>query len=384
MKCNAYLENRCKSCQYLDNSYAESLKNKEREFFRLFNDLDSSVYQGFFSVSNPKASRNKAKLSVSLDQNQKIVFGIYNAQREFSQLEDCPLHFEEINSLLIPLRDLLEKYKMFPYDLKTQKGELKNILITFSDTTKEGMLRFVLRSKESIDRLKKLSQELQLIRPDVKVISVNIQPDHKAILEGEVEIILTEKTFIEHRFEEFTLHLVFKSFFQVTSEVARNLYSTVCEYFDEISKAQNKKFQQVLDLYCGVGAFSFYLSKSFEKVTGVEISKEAILFAEISKQKNHSMNIDFKALDVDDYLKSINLGPDVVLVNPPRRGLGSDNAKKILDLSSEYIVYSSCNPLSLKSDFDYLKDHYRIVFAKNFDMFPYSKHFESLLILIKK
>jgi 23S rRNA (uracil747-C5)-methyltransferase len=277
--------------------------------------LDKKAFKDPVTLENDcSGSRSKAKFAVFYEGDQ-ITFGFTTKEGSGKALETCPLHFAGINDLLPVLKNLLNKYQIIPYDLKTKRGELKYLLI--SKSSEEFLVRFVLRSKESMDRLRKLSLELGQKLPEVKVVTANIQPIHQAIIEGEEEIILTEQKVIIHKFDEFQLALGARSFFQVTPEIARRLY-------DAISKeVREDKPISLIDLYCGVGAFSFYANRWCEDVTGVEISKEAIACAKESVLINES-KIDFHALDVEDYLKTNPRKFAAVLVNPPRRGLNSN------------------------------------------------------------
>lgn len=378
MKCNYFKSDKCKSCDLLDKSYSDSLIFKENELKQFFpNDLLS--IKPTVSVSgDASGSRNKAKLAVFNHEN-KLNFGFYHSDGSYQELENCPLHAQGINQLLPGLRDILNKYAITPYDLKSKTGELKYLLISKSgeDNSTEFLLRFVLRSKKSLHALKQAVVAIQSLSPFIKVISANIQPVHQAVLEGDEEIVLTEAAFITHYFDEFKLTLGTRSFFQVTSEIARALYNSVAEAI------KNDAPSSLIDLYCGVGAFSFYASRYCNDITGIEISKEAIDCAKYSAQLNHR-NIQFEAMDVEDYLRIANKQFDAILINPPRRGLNPAIVKMIKDIAPRFIYYSSCNAKTLTRDFEVMQDQYQIASLQIFDMFPFTKHYESLMCLGRK
>lgn len=376
MKCNPYIEKRCQSCQYLNLSYEDSIKEKESHFQRVFENIKIKNILPTMTNNKVEGSRNKAKLSVSLVDNQ-IAFGIYDQAQNFKNLMDCPLHLDGINQILVDLKKLFEEFKILPYQLSDKKGEIKSIIITKSDTTDEMMIRFVLRSKESLDRLKKLVIKLREKNEQIKVCSANIQPLHAAVLEGEEEIVLTVNESISHQYDDFKIKLGVRSFFQVNSEIARKLYS------EARNLLADRGIKTLLDLYCGVGAFSFYLSKSVEQVLGVEISEKAIQYANETKLNHQVKNVEFQALDVDLFLSFNESKYDAILVNPPRRGVGKKSIEAILKLTPNYIVYSSCQAESLRSDFELLKNYYQIESIQIFDMFPFSKHYEVLVLMTR-
>lgn len=378
MKCSYFLQSDCRSCNLLDKSYQETLFLKEDELKKLFPQNNILFKPTIGLDDNIAGSRSKAKFAV-FSQNNEMTFGFYHSDGTARELEDCPLHAEGINSLLPKLKEILKKYQVNPYDLKTKTGELKYLLLSKSGEkdSVEFLLRFVLRSKESLDRLKKATIDMLAISSKVKVITANIQPVHQAIIEGEEEIILTAHSAIIHQFDEFQLALGARSFFQVTPQIARALYRAVA---DSISSDAP---QSLVDLYCGVGAFSFYASRHCPDITGVEISKEAIDCAKRSVLLNKS-KINFCAMDVEDYLKKNPKKFDAVLVNPPRRGLNSSILKMIGAIAPQFIYYSSCNAMTMARDFSELESNYQIQNLQIFDMFPYTAHYETLMCLIKK
>jgi 23S rRNA (uracil747-C5)-methyltransferase len=359
----------------LEKSYADTLLFKNEELKKLFMGISFPLLSpvGIEIVEN---SRSKAKFSVFSLHEGDITFGMTNNVGGHSELESCILHAKGLNDLLPELKIILKKYQIIPYDLKSKKGELKFVLISKSEesSNNEFLLRFVLRSKESLDRLKKAASELLALPLQLKVITANIQPTHQAIMEGDEEIILSDEQVIIHQFDEFQLALGARSFFQVTPAIAKELYGAVA---DRISKDNP---QSLLDLFCGVGAFAFYASRWCEDVAGVEISKEAIECAKISVKLNKS-KIQFKACDVEEYLLSLDKKFDAVIINPPRRGLNSTIIKKILEMAPQYIYYSSCNAVTLARDYEELKTKYEITSMQIFDMFPYTSHFETLMCL---
>lgn len=378
MKCSYFLQSHCRSCHLLDKNYSDTLRLKEEELKKFFPQNDILFKATVGLDHDAPGSRSKAKFAVFKIDND-LTFGFYHSDGTTQELEECPLHAEGMNSLLPGLREILKKYHIPPYDLKTKTGELKYLLISNSGEkdSREFLLRFVLRSKESLDRLKKALVDIQAMSSRIKVITANIQPIHQAIIEGDEEIILTEELAIIHQFDEFKLALGARSFFQVTPQIARALYSAVADAIAIDSP------QSLIDLYCGVGAFSFYASRHCSNITGVEISKEAIDCAKNSALAN-KIKIDFHAMDVEEYLKKSPKKFEAVLVNPPRRGLNSSIIKMIETIAPQFIYYSSCQALTMARDFSELEATYRIQSLQIFDMFPYTSHYETLMCLIRK
>jgi 23S rRNA (uracil747-C5)-methyltransferase len=379
MNCQWFLSHHCRSCELLDQSYENTLRSKEEKLKSLFPGVDLHEMKTV-GLENPAAeSRNKAKLAVFTDTGGLIRFGFYDSAGSPKVLEECPLHMKELNNLLPILKEKLTQYKIIPYSLKDKKGELKYVILSKSASHGEILLRFIVRSKESLDRLRIMTKILQEEIPLIKVATVNIQPDHKAVLEGDAEIVITPESVIENKFGDVHLNLGPRSFFQVTPEIAGKLYSCAGEIIGDY------KIKSFLDLFCGVGAFSYFAAKHCPKVLGVEISKEAIDCALSSKGLNKIQGeLDFKALDVEEFLKSSKEAFEGILVNPPRRGLNNSIIESILSQKPNFIIYSSCNSETLARDYEELKRDYKITRTQIFDMFPFTTHFETLMVFSRK
>jgi len=377
MKCHWFDSHHCNSCGLMNLSYSESLNKKEQELLNLFYKKPLNLQKTI--ESKPVfGSRNKAKLAVR-GRAQDIEFGFYDSELNFKKLEECPLHLEGINDLLPELTTSFKKYNIVPYDLHLKKGELKYVIISKSPASKELLIRFVVRSKESFDRLKKMAREWEERGQNRHVMSVNIQPDHKAIFEGDEEIVVTESKMLNYQLGDVHLNLGAKSFFQVTPNVAFQLYDRVRSFLNE------QKIHSLLDLYCGVGAFSFFAASTCQKVLGVELSSEAIEAANSSKMNNKILGqLDFKSLDVELFLKQVSDNFEAILVNPPRRGLSSTIIENMLRLKPKMIIYSSCNASTLARDVMLLEKDYAIFSSQIFDMFPFTEHYETLMILVRK
>ncbi|GAB4410821.1 MAG: 23S rRNA (uracil(747)-C(5))-methyltransferase RlmC [Bacteriovoracaceae bacterium] len=295
---------------------------------------------------------------------------------EIIDISGCPLHVPIIEECIEVMTPLIKEFKIQPYDMRNQRGELKYIhFITNRDQT-EIMVRFVLRSLEARERVPKLLNKLQLEMPKVKVGSYSIQPDHKAVLEGEVEYFLTDQRSIVEIYNNISFHIGPRSFFQVTPEIAEILYRRVEEFI------KTHHVQSLLDLYCGVGGFGIHAARAGARVHGVEISDEAIYLAKMNAVP--FPNTSYEVRDADHMLSDDLRGYEAILVNPPRRGLTLECIKFILRASPKYLIYSSCSPEVQAKEWSQFEKDFEIIHREAFDMFPMNNHFESLIIAKKK
>ena len=377
MHCLWFQSSHCSSCTLLNLTYEESLSRKQSDLLEILPEVKTKLLP-IVGLKQVEASRSKAKLAVYRAEG-KITFGFYDEKGIPKQLAHCPLHKTQLNNLLPELAGLLEAFAIEPYDIKTKKGEIKYLILSESESHGEILCRFTIRSKESLDRLRKLALELQLKFPSVKVVTANLQPLHQAVMEGDEKIVLSVEQMIQHRFDKVHLTLGPRSFFQVTPEMALALYSSVGNL---VKKFQMRSF---LDLYCGVGAFSYFAALNAKKVLGVELSKEAIRCAESSIAFNQvAGDISFQSLDVEKFLQKKGLDFESVMVNPPRRGLNDTIITSLLSGEFKYLFYSSCNARTLARDHVRIAEAYNIVSVQIFDMFPFTEHFETLILYEKK
>lgn len=370
--CPHFQAQRCLSCRWLDQPYAQQLAAKQSELKRLL--AEFSVEEWLEPVASPQQGfRNKAKM-VALGAAHEPILGIIDANSQALSLTDCLLYPEPMQVLLKRLEHWIQQAGLPPYRLDKQKGELKYILLTHSSAYDRYMLRFVLRSEQAIPRIQANLPLLLADYPNITVISANIQPVHMAILEGEQEIFLSEATRLPEQLNDVPLYIRPKSFFQTNPTVAAKLYQTAREWTQALQP------KVIWDLFCGVGGFGLHCAQPDTQLTGIEIEPEAIACARDSAQALGLKNIHFQALDSSQFDKANTMPPDLVIVNPPRRGIGAELCEQLANLRPKAILYSSCNATSLAQDLARLKG-YQIQRVQVFDMFVHTAHFETLVLL---
>lgn len=379
LSCIYFEKNLCRSCVLLDQSEQARNSEKLNSFSNLIrNNLGSNIkIEPIFVPNAVFPSRSKAKLSVS-GSVERPILGLIDSRQKATELLDCPLHFQALNSIAHFLKSFITTANLIPYDIEKRVGELKGLILKSNANQTEIMVRFILRSKEGLFRIKKHLSQLLNEFESIKVVSVNIQPKPAAILEGPEEIILTESSFIWETHETCFLAYGPQSFSQVTPETARALYLFVSQLL------ASTKVKSLIDLFCGVGGFSNYAAPTLEWAHGIEISENAIDIAKMVRDKNEFKQLQFTSGDVEAFLKDYNgPKPDAVVVNPPRRGLSENILNSILTLAPRYVAYSSCNPETLVRDLRVLQSHYEIITLKPFDMFPLTPHLEAVAFLAR-
>lgn len=374
MRCHYFDAGLCRSCSLLETPYADQLAGKQHDAQTL---LEPWGNLGWLLpvASADQAFRNKAKLVVG-GTSQQPTLGILDRQGWGIDLTDCQLYLPAISRAIPVLADLIRRAGLTPYSVQKRKGELKNILVTASDSG-ELMVRFVLRSKKLIVALKRELPWFHEQLPQLAVVSVNLLREHVALVEGDEEIILTERQTLPMQVNDLTLHLRPQSFFQTNTEIAAALYRQGQEW---VAKAQPGT---LWDLYCGVGGFALHAAQVMGEgstVTGIEVSAEAIESARRTVAEYGLDGITFATGDATTFALGQVEPPEVLVVNPPRRGIGGELADWIEKSGIDMVIYSSCNAKSLVKDLASMPS-LKPVTARVVDMFPHSTHYETIVLL---
>lgn len=366
MDCSYYDAGRCRSCTLIEVPYPEQLATKQRAARDAVGQLrDDGWVQPFAS---PEAGfRNKAKMVVA-GTVEEPTLGILDGAGLGIDLVGCPLHEPAIMAALPVLREHVRRAQLVPYSVPQRRGELKHVLVTTSPDG-ELMVRFVLRSTEAIPRLRKHLASLREELPAAVVISANLLPAHAALTEGAEEIPLTENQLLTMRMNGIELLLRPGGFFQTNSTVAAALYRAAAVWAEEVAPGT------VTDLYCGVGGFALHLTRPGRDVVGVETSAEAVDGARLAAERLGTS----ARFEVGDATAAGYLDADLVVVNPPRRGIGT-LAQRLERSGARRVLYSSCNPITLGRDLAAMPS-LRPVRAQLFDMFPQNHHAEVLVLL---
>ncbi|WAC67479.1 methyltransferase domain-containing protein [Agrococcus sp. SL85] len=367
MDCAYFDAWRCRSCTLLETPYARQLAEQQASVERM---LSALAWEPPFA-SAVAGFRNKAKMAVAGTVDAPTL-GILAADGSGIDLQACPLHERPIQDAMPVLEALVREARLTPYDVPSRRGELKHLLLTASPDG-ELALRLVLRSSEAIARIRKRLAALLGALP-LASVSVNLQPAHKAVLEGDEELVLHGGT-LRMRVNDVPLRLKPRSFFQTNTAVAAGLYRQATAWIDEVDPAS------ALDLYCGVGGFALHAARPGRRMAGVEVAAEAIDAAHESAAEL-GLDVAFSVGDATAVDLETGAAPELVVVNPPRRGIGP-LAARLEASAARHVVYSSCNPVTLARDLQAMPSLVPVR-GRVFDMFPHTGHAEVLVHLERR
>lgn len=371
MQCSYFDAGVCRSCTLMGTPHAQQVADKQLHAESL---LAAHAELGWLEplAAAESGFRNKAKMVVG-GTVEAPTLGILDEHRVGVDLTGCGICAPGLRATFPAITGFITRARLAPYDVPARRGELKQVLLT---EAADGalMLRFVLRSTEALGRIRKHLPELMAAVPRLSVVTVNLLPEHRAVVEGDDEIVLTETAALPMPLDGLTLSLRPKSFFQTNTEIASALYRQGRRWVDDAAPAS------VWDLYCGVGGFALAVADDTRDVLGIEVSAEAIAAATATAEAAGLRRARFAADDATAFARGAAEHPDLVIVNPPRRGLGDELCDWLETSRVRTVVYSSCNAVSLARDLQRMPS-LRPMTARVFDMFPQTAHYEVMVLL---
>lgn len=334
-------------------------------------------------MDKPYNYRNKLQYPVGFDNNGNPVMGVF-AERTHSIISTTKCEIQDVLSQKIAndIFDFLVKNNINVYNEKTLKGSIRHIVIRIGKKTNEVMITLVTNT-ERIEKEQELVKYITSKYKEIKTIVKNINNKNTNVILGKENEILFGDGYIYDYLGEFKFKISPMSFYQVNPIQTEKLYSKAIEY------AKLTGNETVFDLYCGIGTIGIFASKSVKKLYGIETVPEAIEDAWQNAKINNLENAEFFVGDVEktlpEFIKEKNIIPDVVFVDPPRKGCDKTALDTLLKIEPKRIVYVSCNPATLARDLRILEEKYEIKDISICDMFPFTHHVECVALLeIKK
>lgn len=388
----------CGGCKWQCLSYEEQLKYKQKQVFDNLTRIGKVELPEFrpilgsektrfyrnkleFTFSNKRwLTEEEVKQDVKYDQMNAVGFHIPGAFDKVLAIDKCWLQDDISNQIRNAVRDYAYAHNFPFFDLRTQEGLLRNIMIRTSST---GELMVVLQCKVTDDEGRRKMEEILQFMADSfpQITSLMYVINNKCndtIGDLDVEVFKGN----DHIFEEMEglrFKVGPKSFYQTNSEQAYNLYKVAREFAGLTGN------ELVYDLYTGTGTIANFVARQARKVVGIEYVPEAIEDAKVNSALNGIDNTLFYAGDMKDILTNDFIAehgrPDVIITDPPRAGMHNDVIDVILAAEPKRIVYVSCNPATQARDLQLLDGKYKVTAVQPVDMFPHTHHVENVVQL---
>lgn len=377
--CNTY--KRCGGCSLRHIKYEKTLEMKQNAVQSLVNKIlkKEIEVQKTLGMENPYYYRNKAQYPVGKNSEGKAQIGVFaNRTHEIIPIQECYIQNKKSQEVAKFVIEFINANNISVYNEKTRKGLVRHIVTKVGVKTNEIMCVLVINGKE-ISKEKELVTEVTKKFPEVKTIVKNINTQNTNVVMGKENIVIYGSGYIKDQLGKYIFKISPHSFYQVNPIQAENLYNI------GVQAANISKNDIVFDLYCGIGTISLFMAQYAKKVYGIEIVEQAIQDAKENAKINNIENAEFIAGDVenvlDDLIKIKKVIPDVIMIDPPRKGMDNKSVENILNIKPKKLVYISCNPATLVRDLAKFEEEYEVKTIKPVDMFPFTSHVECVAVL---
>lgn len=364
-------------------AYPAQLKFKQHQIAELFSKAHQDVEVApTLGMDNPTQYRNKAQVPVRMIKGQ-LETGFYRQHsHDLIPLTDFYIQDPAIDAAIVKVRDILRQFEIPAYNEINDKGVIRNIMVRRGYYSHEMMIVLISRTQKLPSQAQLVDQIHQAL-PEVTSIVLNVNAKKTNVIMGNVTRTLYGKPTIEDSLLGLTFAISARSFYQVNPQQTEKLYQMA------IDKAGLTGEETVIDAYCGIGTISLALAKHAKQVYGVDIVPEAIEDAKVNAQKNHLANVNFTVDKAESQMakwQEAGLKPDVVVVDPPRKGLAESLIDATAKMAPKKVVYVSCNPATLVRDVARFQElGYEIDGPiQPVDQFPQTPHVESVTVLVKK
>ncbi|WP_173917412.1 23S rRNA (uracil(1939)-C(5))-methyltransferase RlmD [Halobacillus sp. Marseille-Q1614] len=381
--CDVYYQ--CGGCQLQHMSYEMQLEMKQDQVKNALKKIahleDVPVHEAI-GMTDPWRYRNKVQIPVGEKEDGQLMTGFYQKRsHNIIDMDTCLIQDEMNDRMVEAVRRIATDLGITAYDEENHRGVLRHIMVRTGQATKDIMIVLVTKTKK-LPHKEALIDKIREAYPNVKSIVHNVNSAKTNVILGKETHVIYGDEYIYDTIGDIKFMISPKSFYQVNPSQTKKLYDQALKYADL------RGGETVIDAYCGIGTISLFLSQKAKKVYGVEIVPEAVTDAKKNARLNKMDNAEFfvgEAEKLMPWWRNQGLKPDVIVVDPPRKGCEEDLLHAMADMEPERIVYVSCNPSTLARDLKILEDRgYATKEVQPVDMFPQTSHVECVAWLERK
>ena len=372
----------CGGCDFWHMDYEEECRLKSQRVRQALNRIGGESLEDIPLISAPSCTgyRNKAVYPVSSKKGRAYAGFFRAGTHQIVENDGCLILFPEADQVKNAVIAFMNRYHISAYDETSHQGLVRHIFVRRGWISRQLLVCLTVNGKK-LPHEKELISDLQKIPGfTTLVLSVNTKLGNSVL--GDSEILLYGPGYIEDTLCGLTFRLSARSFYQVNHPQAQRLYEAA------IAQAEITEKDLVLDLYCGVGTITLIMAKQAKQVIGVEVVEAAVQDARDNAKRNGIENAEFFCGDAGKAaleLEQKGIRPDVVVVDPPRKGLNGDTIEALHRMNPRKIVYVSCDPATLARDVALLKEKgYSLISAQAADLFPRCAHVESVVCLCRE
>ncbi len=332
-------------------------------------------------MENPLHYRNKVQAAFGRTRGGKVISGVYQSgTHRIVNVDSCMTEDETADRIIVDIREMLPKFKIWVYDEDRRTGWLRHVLVKRGFSSGEVMVVLVAADRKFPSKNKFIEKLLEK-HPEITTVLLNINDRDTNLVLGEKEEILYGRGYITDTLCGLEFEISAKSFYQINPVQCEKLYNKAMEY------ASLDGDSKVIDAYCGIGTIGMVAAKTAGSVIGAELNKDAVRDAVSNAKRNGMKNIGFYCADAGEFMEAMadeGESADVVFTDPPRSGCSRKFINSLLRLSPGRIVYISCNPETLARDLGLItKGGYTVRRITPVDMFPFTNHVETVVLMSK-
>ena len=368
---------KCGGCRYLGISYKEQLRKKQKYTEGLLGGYGKVL--DIEGMDEPYYYRNKVHHALGRDKKGNVISGSYEeSTHKIVPTDTCLLEDKVSGEIIRTVRKLLTSFKIQIFNEKSGYGLVRHVLVRRGFATGEVMVVLIAVSPVFPSK-NNFVKALRKEHPEIKTVILNVNDRFTSMVLGKRNITLYGDGYISDILCGRRFRISPSSFYQINPVQTKKLYETAIEYAGLTGK------ETVIDAYCGIGTIGLCASDRAAHVIGVELNKDAVKDAIINSKDNKITNARFYPGDAGEFMTGMAAKgerADVVFMDPPRSGSTKEFMDAMIKMSPDRIVYISCNPATQADDLQYLTKHgYKVRKIKPFDLFPWTEHVESCVLL---
>ena len=382
IRAKCMVADKCGGCQWqhIASEYQQSAKhNLVVQALERIGGFTAPPVAPILTADSSLAYRNKATYPLKRSSTGQVQAGYYQkGSHQLINLNQCPVQDSRLNPLLAEIKQDIQQLGWSVYDERRHQGRLRHLSLRIGRRTGE-MLLTLIATDWNLKDLEVQAQKWLTRYPKLVGIFVNRNPNRTNVIFGSETRCVAGQSYLREEFAGLEFQLLPETFFQVNTEAAEALLNAIAQQLalqgDEV----------LVDAYCGIGTFTLPLAQRVRQAIGLEVQPASVEQAQLNAQRNGISNVIFKTGAVETLLPQLGITPDVVLLDPPRKGCDREVIETLLDTSPGRIVYISCKPATLARDLKLLcqTGSYQLTHVQPADFFPQTSHVECAAFLVR-
>jgi len=382
IRAKCMVADKCGGCQWqhIASEYQQSAKhNLVVQALERIGGFTAPPVAPILTADSSLAYRNKATYPLRRSSTGQVQAGYYQkGSHQLINLNQCPVQDSRLNPLLAEIKQDIQQLGWSVYDERRHQGRLRHLSLRIGRRTGE-MLLTLIATDWNLKDLEVQAQKWLTRYPKLVGIFVNRNPNRTNVIFGSETRCIAGQPYLREEFAGLEFQLLPETFFQVNTEAAEGLLNAIAQQLalqgDEV----------LVDAYCGIGTFTLPLAQRVRQAIGLEVQPASVEQAQLNAQRNGISNVIFKTGTVETLLPQLGITPDVVLLDPPRKGCDREVIETLLDTLPGRIVYISCKPATLARDLKLLcqTGSYQLTHVQPADFFPQTSHVECAAFLVR-